>query len=88
MARGGVFGWTGLLLGQEHRMATVTALEPTQVLRINTEELIRLLSSEPQEGEHVMERFVSMIQREFTVPALLAQVRRLSGPLTDEMSHG
>jgi len=86
VTRGGVFGWTGLLLGQEHRMATVTALEPTQVLRINTEELIRLLSSEPQEGEHVMERFVSMIQREFTVPALLARVRRLSGPLTEEMS--
>src|SRR3954467_198824 len=86
VARGGVFGWTGLLLGQEQRMATVTALEPTQVLRINTEELIRILSSEPQEGEHVMERFVSMIQREFTVPALLARVRRLSGPLTEEMS--
>ena len=67
-------------------MATVTALEPTEVLRISTEELIRVLSSEPLEGEHVMERFVSMIQREFTVPALLAKVRRLSGPLTEEMS--
>jgi NitT/TauT family transport system permease protein len=76
VARGGVFGWTGLLLGQTRRMATVTALEPTEVLRINTEALIQLLSSEPLEGEHVMERFVSMIQREFTVPALLAKVRR------------
>ncbi len=27
-----------------------------------------------------------MIQREFTLPSLLAQVRRLSGPLTEEMS--
>jgi NitT/TauT family transport system permease protein len=87
VTRGGVFGWTGLLLGQSRRMATVTALEPTEVLRINTEELVRLLSSEPLEGEHVMERFVSMIQREFTVPALLAKVRRLSGPLTEEMSR-
>jgi ABC-type nitrate/sulfonate/bicarbonate transport system permease component len=33
-----------------------------------------------------MERFATMIQREFTLPALLAQVRRLSGPLTEEMS--
>jgi NitT/TauT family transport system permease protein len=33
-----------------------------------------------------MERFAGMIQREFTLPALLAQVRRLSGPLTEEMS--
>src|SRR5687767_869310 len=70
IGRGGVFGWTGLLLGQSRRMATVTALEPSEVLRISTEELIRVLSAEPHEGEHVMERFVSMIQREFTVPAL------------------
>lgn len=86
MGRGGVFGWVGLLLGQTRRLATVTALEPTEVLRIDTEALVSLLESEPQEGLLVMERFGTMIQREFTLPSLLAQVRRLSGPLTEEMS--
>lgn len=88
VGRGGVFGWAGLLLGQTQRLATVTAAEPTQVLRVNTEQLVALFESEPPEGAHVMEGFAAMIQREFTLPALLAQVRRLSGaPLTEEMSR-
>jgi ABC-type nitrate/sulfonate/bicarbonate transport system permease component len=86
VTRGGVFGWAGLLLGQTQRLASVTATEPTEVLRLDTEELVKLLESEPLEGPLVMERFATMIQREFTLPALLAQVRRLSGPLTEEMS--
>jgi NitT/TauT family transport system permease protein len=87
VTRGGVFGWAGLLLGRTRRLATVTAGEPTEVLRVDTEALVGLLESEPLEGGRVMERFATMIQREFTLPALLAQVRRLSGPLTQEMSH-
>jgi NitT/TauT family transport system permease protein len=88
VGRGGVIGWAGLLLGQTRRLATVTALEPCTLLRIPTEELVRLLESEPVEGKTVMDRFGGMIQREFTVPSLLAQVRRLSGtPLTEEMSR-
>ena len=86
VTRGGVFGWAGLLLGQTRRLATVNATEPTEVLRIDTEALVRLLESVPPEGGHVMERFATMIQRDFTVPALLAQVRSLSGPLADEIS--
>jgi ABC-type nitrate/sulfonate/bicarbonate transport system permease component len=86
VTRGGVFGWAGLLLGETQRLATVTAAEPTEVLRIDTEALVALLESEPQEGGHVMARFASMIRRDFAVPELLAQVRRLSGPLTEEMS--
>jgi sulfonate transport system permease protein len=86
VGRGGVFGWAGLLLGQTKRLATVTAAEPTETLRLDTEALVGLLESEPLEGGHVMERFAAMIQRDFTVPALLAQVRRLSGPLTEQMS--
>jgi ABC-type nitrate/sulfonate/bicarbonate transport system permease component len=87
VTRGGVFGWAGLLLGQTQRLATVSATEPTEVLRIETEALVKLLESEPLEGPRVMERFATMIQRDFAVPqVLLAQVRRLSGPLTEEMS--
>jgi len=86
VTRGGVFGWAGLLLGQTRRLATVNATEPTEVLRIDTEALVRLLESVPPEGGHVMERFATMIRRDFTVPALLAQVRSLSGPLAEEIS--
>jgi sulfonate transport system permease protein len=86
LGRGGVFGWAGLLLGQTRRLATARATEPTMVLRLDTERLVALLESEPLEGPRVMEQFATMIQREFTLPALLAQVRRLSGPLTEEMS--
>jgi ABC-type nitrate/sulfonate/bicarbonate transport system permease component/CRP-like cAMP-binding protein len=87
MTRGGVFGWAGLLLGQTKRLATVTAIEPTEVLRIDTEGLVKVLESEPAAGNAVMERFATMIQREFAVPDLLAQVRRLAGrPQTEEMS--
>ena len=86
--RGGVFGWAGLLLGQTRRLATATATEPAELLCIPTEELVKLLESEPVEGSVVMDRFGGMIQREFTLPSLLAQVRRLSGaPLTEEMSR-
>ena len=86
LARGGVFGWAGLLLGQTRRLATVMATEPTEVLRIDTESLVALLESEPLEGGRVMERFAGMMQREFALPATLTHVRRLSGPLTEEMS--
>ena len=79
VTRGGVFGWTGLLLGQTRRLANVTTTEPTEVLRLNTDALVNVLASEPLEGAAIMERFASMIQREFTVPALLAKVRRVWG---------
>jgi ABC-type nitrate/sulfonate/bicarbonate transport system permease component len=87
MTRGGVFGWAGLLLGQTKRLATVTAIEATEALRIDTEALVKLLESDAVAGHAVMERFASMIAREFTVPELLAQVRRLAGlPQTEEMT--
>ena len=85
---GGVFGWAGLLLGQTGRLATATATQPSTLLMIPTEELVKVLESEPAEAKMVMDRFGRMIQLEFTVPEFLAQVRRLSGaPLTEEMSR-
>ncbi|MEP7261132.1 MAG: ABC transporter permease subunit [Usitatibacter sp.] len=85
---GGVFGWAGLLLGQTGRLATANATEPSVLLSIPTEELVKLLESDPVEGKAAMDRFGRMIQTEFTMPSLLAQVRRLSGtPMTEEMSR-
>jgi ABC-type nitrate/sulfonate/bicarbonate transport system permease component len=87
VTRGGVFGWAGLLLGQTKRLATVTALEDAEVVRIDTDALVKVLEAEPGAANAVMDRFASMIVREFTVPELLAQVRRLSGePQPEEMS--
>jgi len=87
MTRGGVFGWAGLLLGHTQRLATVTALEAAELIRIDTEALVKILEAEPAPANAVMERFASMIVREFTLPELLAQVRRLSGePQPEEMS--
>src|SRR5207244_6846844 len=86
ISRGGVFGWAGLLLGQTQRLATATASEPTEALRIDTEALVRLLESAPLEGGQVMERFATMIRREFMLPDFLAQLTRLSRPLTEELS--
>jgi NitT/TauT family transport system permease protein len=63
-------------------------MEPTLLLRLPTEELVKVLESEPAEGATVMDRFGRMIQKEFAVPSFLAQVRRVSGaPLTEEMSR-
>lgn len=87
MQHGGVFGWAGLLLGQTRRLATVIATAPTLCLRIDTEGLVKLLEQSPGEGNTVLERFANMIVREFTVPELLAQVRRHAGaPPTGEMT--
>jgi NitT/TauT family transport system permease protein len=87
LGRGGVVGWAGLLQEQIKHLATVIATEPTDVLRLNTEALVGLLESEPLEGGRAMERFAGMIQREFGVPAPVARMRRLSTPLTEEMSR-
>jgi len=79
MTRGGVFGWAGLLLGQTRRLASAAALAPTECLRLDTEALLKVLEETPREANAVLERFAAMIVREFTVPELLAQVRKLSG---------
>jgi NitT/TauT family transport system permease protein len=86
--RGFVFGWAGLLLGQTRRLATSTAIDACEVIRIDTEELVKVLESAPEEGSAVMDRFTAMIVRDFTVPELLAQIRRLSGqPIAEEMTR-
>jgi NitT/TauT family transport system permease protein len=86
--RGFVFGWAGLLLGQTRRLATSTAIDACEVIRIDTEELVKVLESAPAEGAAVMDRFAALIVRDFTVPELLAQIRRLSGqPIAAEMTR-
>lgn len=69
---GGVFGWASVLENQNTRLAKAVCLEPTELVRINGEALIKLFKEHPQAGDVVMSRFATMINREFTVPAAIA----------------
>ncbi len=80
LGAGAVFGWAAVLRYHPHRLATTTALERTEVVRLNGAALVRLLASEPETGDVVMSRFATMINREFTVPEDVAVPRRIARP--------
>ena len=73
---GDVFGWAALLLETE-RLAPPRRIEPAEVVRINGDELLRLLESDPDAGDVVMSRFATMIRQDYTVPDLIAQLRTI-----------
>ena len=87
VARGGVFGWTGLLLGQ-YQAARHGARRSSRPRCCASAPRRWWRCSPPSRSRaaRILERFTGMIQREFTVPELLAKVRRVSGALTEEMS--
>lgn len=72
MRSGDVFGWAAVLEGQRIRLAKTISLERTQVLHINGEELMRVLSRTPATGDVIMSRFATMITREFSAPESIA----------------
>ena len=72
-----VFGWAALLEKYPHRLANPVCLEATEVIRINGDELLRVLATDPDIGDVVMSRFATMIARDYTVPDLIAQLRRI-----------
>jgi NitT/TauT family transport system permease protein len=74
MSCGDVFGWAALLKDQPRRLATATALEKAEVLRIRAEELTHALEREPATGDVVMSRFATMITHDFTLPRELAHL--------------
>lgn len=76
---GEVFGWAALLKSQPYRLAKATALEATDCLVIDGEQLLRILEAEPETGNVVMSRFATMITRDYTVPQWVAQVQPLKG---------
>jgi len=77
LKKGDVFGWAALLEKTPRRLARAVCTEPTEVLRIGGEELLRVLATEPDIGDVVMSRFATMIAREFTVPDLADQLRQI-----------
>ena len=74
---GDVFGWAALMDKYPNRLAGAKAIEPAEVVRINGDELMRLLESEPDTGDVVMSRFATMITRDFTVPDPIAPLRTI-----------
>ncbi|MEQ1516831.1 MAG: ABC transporter permease subunit [Usitatibacteraceae bacterium] len=74
---GDVFGWAALLEKYPSRLARALCVEATEIVRINGEELLRLLESDPDSGDIVMSRFATMITRDYTVPDLIAQLRSI-----------
>jgi NitT/TauT family transport system permease protein len=77
LGAGDVFGWAALLEKYPHRLAKAVVVEPTEIIRINGDDLLRLLESDPDSGDVVMSRFATMITRDYTVPDLIAQMRAI-----------
>lgn len=68
LGSGDVFGWAALLRDVPQRLATTTALEKAEVLRIPAGELLRAFESDSAVGNVVMSRFATMITNDFTLP--------------------
>lgn len=77
LGAGDVFGWAALLEKFPHRLAKAVCKEAAEIVRINGNELLRMFEAEPDTGDVVMSRFATMITRDFTVPDLIAQLRRI-----------
>ena len=77
LGAGDVFGWAALLEKYPHRLAKAVCRQAAQIVRINGDELLRMFEAEPETGDVVMSRFATMITRDFTVPDLIAQLKRV-----------
>jgi NitT/TauT family transport system permease protein len=77
LGAGDVFGWAALLEKYPHRLAKASCQEATEIIRINGDELLRMLESDPDTGDVVMSRFATMITHDYTVPDLIAQLRQI-----------
>jgi NitT/TauT family transport system permease protein len=75
LVQGDVFGWAALLEKVPNRLAKAVCTEDAVIVRINGDELLRVLESDPDAGDVVMSRFATMITRDYTVPDLFAQLR-------------
>jgi ABC-type nitrate/sulfonate/bicarbonate transport system permease component len=77
LGAGDVFGWAALLEKYPHRLAKAVCQEPTEIIRISGDELLRMLETDPEAGDVVMSRFATMITGDYTVPDLIAQLRQI-----------
>jgi CRP-like cAMP-binding protein len=61
---GMVLGWAALV-DEPRRVATAVCLEPSRLLVLSGQELLRILADHPEDGFVVMRRLAAMIARNF-----------------------
>ena len=63
LRKGEVFGWAALLEDQPRRIAKPACVEKSTLLRLNGEEVLRVLSEEPASGYVVMRQLSMLITK-------------------------
>lgn len=66
LRKGEVFGWAALLEHQPIRIAKAVCVEKSTLLRLNGEEAVKVLASDPADGYLVMRQLATLITRHFT----------------------
>jgi toluene monooxygenase system ferredoxin subunit len=66
LRKGEVFGWAALLEHQPIRIAKAVCVEKSTLLRLNGEEAVKVLASDPAAGYLVMRQLATLITRHFT----------------------
>lgn len=63
LRKGELFGWAALLENQPRRIAKAACLEQSALLRLNGEETLKVLESDPASGYLVMRKLSTLITR-------------------------
>jgi len=66
LKRGEVFGWAALLEKQPLRIAKAVCVEKSTLLRLNGEDAVNVLASDPESGYLVMRQLNTLITKQFT----------------------
>jgi toluene monooxygenase system ferredoxin subunit len=66
LRKGEVFGWAALLEHQPIRIAKAVCVQKSALLRLNGEEAVKVLASDPASGYLVMRQLATLITRHFT----------------------
>jgi len=66
LRKGEVFGWAALLEKQPLRIAKAVCVENSTLLRLNGEEAVAVLASDPDSGYLVMRQLATLITKHFT----------------------
>lgn len=74
LEHGDVFGWAAMLKESRRRLANATCVEDCELLRMNGEVLIDVLSDDPDQAREVLARFAKLVTEDFTIPSWLARM--------------
>ncbi len=66
LRKGEVFGWAALLENQPLRIAKAVCVEKSTLIRLNGEEAVAVLASDPDSGYLVMRQLATLITKHFT----------------------